>query len=135
MLLPGQEGRDPRRSEALENPRRADAVVRFSGYVSTPAYLAARKLGIPVVIHEQNARPDSNRLGARFADVVALTFASTRSRESTAPKPLASRCARDRRTRPARNRSAAARRRGPGARLFPNGSRCSSPVVLSARRG
>src|SRR5690625_6322621 len=63
---------------ALESPRRADAVAGFGGYVSTPAYLAARKLGIPVVIHEQNARPGlANRLGARFADVVALTFAST----------------------------------------------------------
>lgn len=56
----------------------ADAVVGFGGYVSTPAYLAAKSLGIPVVIHEQNARPGlANRIGARFAKAVALTFAST----------------------------------------------------------
>lgn len=62
----------------ITEPRRADVVVGFGGYVSTPAYLAARKLGIPVVLHEQNARPGlANRLGARFADVVALTFPST----------------------------------------------------------
>lgn len=56
----------------------ADVVVGFGGYVSTPAYLAARKAGVPVVIHEQNARAGlANRLGARWAAAVALTFAST----------------------------------------------------------
>lgn len=56
----------------------ADVVVGFGGYVSTPAYLAARSAGVPVVIHEQNARPGlANRLGARWARTVALTFAST----------------------------------------------------------
>ncbi|MFD1504114.1 undecaprenyldiphospho-muramoylpentapeptide beta-N-acetylglucosaminyltransferase [Georgenia yuyongxinii] len=57
---------------------RAEVVVGFGGYVATPAYLAARRLGVPVVIHEQNARPGlANRLGARWATAVALTFAST----------------------------------------------------------
>ncbi len=57
----------------------AEVVVGFGGYVSTPAYLAARRLGIPVVIHEQNTTPGlANRLGARFAAVVATTFAATR---------------------------------------------------------
>lgn len=56
----------------------ADVVVGFGGYVSTPAYRAAKKCGIPVVIHEQNARPGlANKLGATFARVVALTFPST----------------------------------------------------------
>ncbi|MGZ4598549.1 MAG: undecaprenyldiphospho-muramoylpentapeptide beta-N-acetylglucosaminyltransferase [Oryzihumus sp.] len=56
----------------------ADVVVGFGGYVSTPAYLAARKRGIPVVIHEQNARPGlANRLGARMTPWVATTFRST----------------------------------------------------------
>ena len=56
----------------------ADVVVGFGGYVSTPAYLAARKRGIPVVIHEQNARPGlANRLGARMTPWVATTFTST----------------------------------------------------------
>lgn len=55
-----------------------DVVVGFGGYVSTPAYLAARKLGIPVVIQEQNARPGlANRLGARWAKAIAITFAQT----------------------------------------------------------
>ncbi|MDO4258734.1 MAG: undecaprenyldiphospho-muramoylpentapeptide beta-N-acetylglucosaminyltransferase [Actinomycetaceae bacterium] len=56
----------------------ADALVGFGGYVSTPAYLAARSAKIPVIIHEQNARPGlANRLGASWAKVVALTFSST----------------------------------------------------------
>ena len=43
----------------------AQVVVGFGGFVSTPAYLAARQAGVPVVIHEQNARPGlANRLGA-----------------------------------------------------------------------
>ena len=56
----------------------AQVVVGFGGYVATPAYLAARRRGVPVVVHEQNARPGlANRLGARWAAAVALTFPST----------------------------------------------------------
>lgn len=56
----------------------AEVVVGFGGYVSTPAYLAARRRRIPVVIHEQNARPGlANRLGSRFTPWVATTFRST----------------------------------------------------------
>ena len=69
-------------TEAIETIG-ADVVVGFGGYVSTPAYLAARKAGVPVVIHEQNARPGlANRLGASWAQAVALTFASTRLKAS-----------------------------------------------------
>ncbi|GAB96299.1 UDP-N-acetylglucosamine--N-acetylmuramyl-(pentapeptide) pyrophosphoryl-undecaprenol N-acetylglucosamine transferase [Kineosphaera limosa] len=53
-------------------------VVGFGGYVSTPAYLAARRRGIPIVVHEQNARPGlANKLGARLTRHVAVTFADT----------------------------------------------------------
>jgi UDP-N-acetylglucosamine--N-acetylmuramyl-(pentapeptide) pyrophosphoryl-undecaprenol N-acetylglucosamine transferase len=56
----------------------ADVVVGFGGYVSTPAYLAARRRGVPIVVHEQNARPGlANRLGARVAAEVAVTFPGT----------------------------------------------------------
>lgn len=58
--------------------RGADCVIGFGGYVSTPAYRAAQRSGIPVAIHEQNARPGlANRVGARSAALVALTFAHT----------------------------------------------------------
>ncbi len=53
----------------------ADVVVGFGGYVSTPAYLSARRHHVPIVIHEQNARPGlANRLGARMTEHVATTF-------------------------------------------------------------
>lgn len=56
----------------------AQAVVGFGGYVSTPAYLAARRRGVPVVVHEQNARPGlANKLGARWAAQVGVTFPGT----------------------------------------------------------
>ncbi len=57
----------------------AQVVVGFGGYVAAPAYLAARRRRIPVVVHEANARPGlANRLGARRAAAVAVTFAETR---------------------------------------------------------
>ena len=61
--------------KALEG---ADVLVGFGGYVSTPAYIAAKRAGVPIVIHEQNARPGlANKVGARNAAVVALTFPSS----------------------------------------------------------
>ncbi|HET7398526.1 MAG TPA: undecaprenyldiphospho-muramoylpentapeptide beta-N-acetylglucosaminyltransferase [Intrasporangium sp.] len=56
----------------------AEVVVGFGGYVSTPAYLAARRRRLPIVIHEQNATPGlANRLGARWTPWVATTFRET----------------------------------------------------------
>jgi UDP-N-acetylglucosamine--N-acetylmuramyl-(pentapeptide) pyrophosphoryl-undecaprenol N-acetylglucosamine transferase len=55
-----------------------DVVVGFGGYVSLPAYLAARRAGVPFVVHEANARPGvSNRIGARFTSFVAVSVPST----------------------------------------------------------
>lgn len=54
----------------------ADALVGFGGYVSFPAYLAARKAGVPFVVHEANAKPGlANRLGSRFTTYVATAGA------------------------------------------------------------
>jgi UDP-N-acetylglucosamine--N-acetylmuramyl-(pentapeptide) pyrophosphoryl-undecaprenol N-acetylglucosamine transferase len=50
----------------------ASVVVGFGGYVSVPAYLAARRRGTPIVVHEANARAGiANRIGARWATTVA----------------------------------------------------------------
>ena len=50
-----------------------DVVVGFGGYVALPAYLAARRAGIPLVVHEANARPGlANRVGARLTPWVAV---------------------------------------------------------------
>jgi UDP-N-acetylglucosamine--N-acetylmuramyl-(pentapeptide) pyrophosphoryl-undecaprenol N-acetylglucosamine transferase len=58
--------------------RHVDVVVGFGGYVSTPAYLAARRLGVPIAIHEANAKPGlANRLGSRWAKSVGVAFAGT----------------------------------------------------------
>jgi len=56
----------------------ADVVLGFGGYVSTPVYLAARRLKVPVVLHEQNALPGlANRVAARFAQGVFTSFPET----------------------------------------------------------
>ncbi|NHA66790.1 undecaprenyldiphospho-muramoylpentapeptide beta-N-acetylglucosaminyltransferase [Phycicoccus flavus] len=56
----------------------AQVVVGFGGFVASPAYLAARRTGTPVVVHEANARPGlANRLGARMAAHVAVAFPGT----------------------------------------------------------
>lgn len=55
-----------------------EVVVGVGGYVCPPAYLAAKSLGIPIVIHEGNAVPGmANRLGATLTSHVGYTFAST----------------------------------------------------------
>src|SRR5262249_53662657 len=47
----------------------------IGGFVSLPPALAARALRIPVVVHEQTSVPGlANRIAARFAPRVALTF-------------------------------------------------------------
>ncbi|WP_462203246.1 undecaprenyldiphospho-muramoylpentapeptide beta-N-acetylglucosaminyltransferase [Frankia sp. CcWB3] len=63
---------------------RADVVVGFGGYVSAPAYLAARRRGIPIVVHEANPLPGlANRLGARLTPFVATSYPSTPLRDAT----------------------------------------------------
>src|SRR5215469_6698214 len=44
---------------------RADVLVGLGGYVATPGYLAAWRAGVPIVVHEANARPGlANRIGS-----------------------------------------------------------------------
>jgi len=53
----------------------ADVVVGFGGYVAVPAYQAARRRGIPLVLHEINVPPGvANRLGMRYTRHVAVGF-------------------------------------------------------------
>jgi len=66
----------------------ADVVVGFGGYVSIPAYLAARG-EVPIVVHEANARAGlANRIGARFADAVAETVPDSLPRAQLIGIPL-----------------------------------------------
>ena len=53
-------------------------MVGFGGYAAAPAYLAARRSKIPLVIHEANALPGiANRWGSRLTRHVAVTFPNT----------------------------------------------------------
>lgn len=55
-----------------------DVVVGYGGYVSMPAYVAARRRKLPLVVHEQNALPGiANKVGARVATRVAVSFPDT----------------------------------------------------------
>lgn len=56
-----------------------DVVIGFGGYPVFPPFLAASLMGIPGVLHEQNAvMGRANRALARFADALALSFEHTK---------------------------------------------------------
>jgi len=58
--------------------RSVDVVVGFGGYIAAPAYWAAWREKIPLVIHEANALPGlANRLGSRLTKNVAVSFPNT----------------------------------------------------------
>ncbi len=62
-------------------------VIGFGGYPTLPPIMAARSLGIPTVIHEQNAvMGRANRLLSRFADAIALSFTPTKYLRRSAEK-------------------------------------------------
>ena len=72
LKVPGRLTAAVRQAGAHLDRLRPDVVVGFGGYVCVPAYLAARRRRIPVVVHEANARAGvANRLGARFTPYVA----------------------------------------------------------------
>lgn len=57
---------------------KVDAVAGFGGYVAGPGGLAARALGIPVIIHEQNAIAGfTNTQLSRIAQTVCQAFPNT----------------------------------------------------------
>ena len=64
--------------------RGVDVVIGVGGYAAAPAYLAARRERVPLVIHESNAKPGiANRLGARLTPFVGINFATTPIRNAT----------------------------------------------------
>ncbi|MDR1999269.1 MAG: undecaprenyldiphospho-muramoylpentapeptide beta-N-acetylglucosaminyltransferase [Frankiaceae bacterium] len=66
LRVPGRLAAATRGARRAMRVRGAQVVVGFGGYVSLPAYLAASRARIPVVVHEANARPGlANRIGAR----------------------------------------------------------------------
>jgi UDP-N-acetylglucosamine--N-acetylmuramyl-(pentapeptide) pyrophosphoryl-undecaprenol N-acetylglucosamine transferase len=73
--LPGSIRAGVRSCLALARETSAVGAITFGGYVSFPLDRAAAKLGLPLVVHEQNSVPGlANRAAGRWADRVAVTF-------------------------------------------------------------
>jgi len=66
------------RVRAVIKRREISAVVGFGGYASAPAYLAAKLAGVPMVVHEANAKSGfANRLGVKLGAKAAVAFANS----------------------------------------------------------
>jgi UDP-N-acetylglucosamine--N-acetylmuramyl-(pentapeptide) pyrophosphoryl-undecaprenol N-acetylglucosamine transferase len=82
-LVPARLRRAVAAAGQILTEQRADVVLGFGGYVSAPAYLAARRHRVPVVLHEQNVLPGlANRLAASFAARVYTSFPNTKLRRA-----------------------------------------------------
>ncbi|MEN8233522.1 MAG: UDP-N-acetylglucosamine--N-acetylmuramyl-(pentapeptide) pyrophosphoryl-undecaprenol N-acetylglucosamine transferase [Actinomycetota bacterium] len=76
LKLPGMVRRAAADVTADLERRRPGVLTVFGGYVSVPAAMGARKVGMPYVIHEQNAVPGlANRYVARRAARTLVAFA------------------------------------------------------------
>ena len=72
FTVPGRLAGTVRRAAEILDRVGADVVVGFGGYVALPAYFAARRRGVPIVVHEANVRPGlANRVGARMTHRIA----------------------------------------------------------------
>lgn len=81
VRFPGRWKASVERTREILRERGVDAVVGFGGYAAAPAYTAAHREQLPLVIHEANARPGiANRLGARYTPYVGTVFPATRIR-------------------------------------------------------
>lgn len=78
LSLPGRLRTSVSGARDLLQREASEVLVGFGGYVSIPAYLAARRAGVPFVVHEANARPGlANRVGARLTPFVAENYSGT----------------------------------------------------------
>ena len=67
ITLPARMAKAVSAAARIIDKTHADVLVGFGGYVSTPCYFAARRRGIPIVVHEANPKAGiANRVGARF---------------------------------------------------------------------
>ena len=81
LTVPGRLAGAVNAAAAVLDQTRAEALVGFGGYVATPAYLAARRRKVPIVVHEANPRPGlANRIGARFTTHVFTGHPDTQLR-------------------------------------------------------
>ena len=78
LKFPAQWRRETAKVRDILTRHEAQVVVGFGGYTSAPVYAAAHNMGIPIAMHEQNARAGmANRLGARWADMIGSAYADT----------------------------------------------------------
>ncbi len=81
LTVPGRLAGAVNAAAAALDRTEAQVLVGFGGYVATPAYLAARRRKIPIVVHEANPKPGlANRLGARFTTHVFTGHPDTQLR-------------------------------------------------------
>ncbi|WP_430593056.1 UDP-N-acetylglucosamine--N-acetylmuramyl-(pentapeptide) pyrophosphoryl-undecaprenol N-acetylglucosamine transferase [Humidisolicoccus flavus] len=68
-----------RQVRAIIRDRGVTAVVGFGGYASAPAYVAAKRENVPLIIHEANAMPGmANKLGARSTPWLGSAYANAK---------------------------------------------------------
>ncbi|WP_216214769.1 UDP-N-acetylglucosamine--N-acetylmuramyl-(pentapeptide) pyrophosphoryl-undecaprenol N-acetylglucosamine transferase [Amycolatopsis aidingensis] len=85
LRAPGRLRDSVRAAGAVLDRVRAEIVVGFGGYVAAPAYLAAYRRGLPIVVHEANVRPGvANRLAARLTTHVFTAAPGVRLAHATA---------------------------------------------------
>lgn len=79
FTLPGVVARATARVRDTLNRRRTAVLTSFGGYVGVPAGLGARRAGVPLFVHEQNAVAGlANKLVARWAQRVFVGFEAAR---------------------------------------------------------
>jgi UDP-N-acetylglucosamine--N-acetylmuramyl-(pentapeptide) pyrophosphoryl-undecaprenol N-acetylglucosamine transferase len=84
LRLPGRLAAARRAALDVVDRVRPDVIAGFGGFVSVPAYLAARSRKVPLVVHEGNTVPGvANKLGARITHHVATSFPDTPLRHAT----------------------------------------------------
>jgi UDP-N-acetylglucosamine--N-acetylmuramyl-(pentapeptide) pyrophosphoryl-undecaprenol N-acetylglucosamine transferase len=84
LAVPGRLAGSVSAAAAVLDRVRADVLVGFGGYVATPAYLAARRRKVPIIVHEANPHPGiANRLGARLTPHVFTGHPATHLRNGT----------------------------------------------------
>jgi len=85
LSVPGRLGDAVKAVTKVLDRTQAQVLAGFGGYVSAPAYLAARRRQVPIVVHEANVKPGiANRLGAMFTRYVFTASADTRLPHATA---------------------------------------------------
>jgi UDP-N-acetylglucosamine--N-acetylmuramyl-(pentapeptide) pyrophosphoryl-undecaprenol N-acetylglucosamine transferase len=89
LTMPGRLAGAVNAMAAVFDRVRADVLVGFGGYVATPAYLAAKRRGLPIVVHEANPRPGlANRLGSRLTEHVFTGFPDATGKAEYIGTPL-----------------------------------------------